>query len=128
MASVTTPITVTSGSKTIVYDIQRVSPELTTFANRDGGNSATMKRLSFSFSAASAARHTDKFAVDLDFPLVVTDPVKGNYATDVGRVRLGLTVPEVASVSQRAEIYDTVLAAISDLLFAGMVKDFDLPT
>lgn len=60
--------------------------------------------------------------------MVVTDPVKGNYATDVGRVRLGLTVPEVASVGQRAEIYDTVLAAVSDLLFAGMVKDFDLPT
>lgn len=128
LMNVTNPVTVTSGSSTIVYDIQRVSPELTQFANRSGGNSATMKKLSYSFSAATAARKTDKFGVDLDFPLIRVDPVLGNIANDVARIRTLLTVPEAATEAERTEIYDTLVQAIAETLFAGSVKEFDLPT
>lgn len=125
--NVTSPITVTTGSLTFVYGIQRVSPELTTFANRDGGNSATMKSISYGFSAASAARRTDKFSIDIDMPHVRNDPVLGNVARDVSRIRVNLTVAETATSDERKEIYDTLVQAISEQLFAGSVKDFDLP-
>lgn len=126
--NVTSPVTVTSGANTIVYDIQRVSPELTQFANRSGGNTATMKKLSYSFSAATAARKTDKFGVDLDFPHIRVDPVMGNVAKDVSRGRVGLTIAETATEVERTEIYDTLVQAIAEALFANSVKEFDLPT
>lgn len=126
--NVTSPVTVTSGSSTIVYDIQRVSPELTQFANRSGGNTATMKKISYSFSAATAARKTDKFGVDVDFPHIRVDPVLGNMAKDVSRIRTALTIAETATEAERTEIYDTLVKAIGEALFAGSVKEFDLPT
>lgn len=125
--NVTSPITVTSGASTIVYDIQRVSPEDTVFANRTGGNSATMKRLAYGYSPATAARRTDKFSIDHDFPHIRVDPVLGNVARDVSRTRVNLTVAETATPAERAEIYDTLVQAIAEALFAGSVKDFNLP-
>lgn len=126
--NVASPITVTTTAGSIVYGIQKVSPEDTVFTNRTGGNSATMKRLAYGYSAASAARHTDKFNIDLDFPHIRTDPVLGNVARDVSRVRVNLTVAETATPAEREEIYDTLLQAVTEQLFAGSVKAFDLPT
>lgn len=126
--NVTSPVTVTSGASTIVYDIQKVSPEHTVFANRTGGNSATMKKLSYLYSPASAARKTDKFTIELDFPHIRVDPVLGNIANDVSRVRVPLTIAETATEAERTEIYDTLVQAIAEALFAGSVKEFDLPT
>ena len=126
--NVTSPITVTSGADTIEYGVQKVSPEDTVFTNRTGGTTATMKRLAFGFSAASASRHTDKFNIDLDFPHIRVDPVLGNVARDVSRGRVNLTVAETATPAERKEIYDTLVQAVAGTLFAGSVKDFDLPT
>lgn len=126
--NVTSPITVTTSAGSVVYGIQKVSPEDTVFANRTGGNSATAKRLAFGYSPANAARHTDKFSIDLDFPHIRTDPVMGNVAKDVSRIRVNLTVAETATAAEREEIYDTLVQAVSETLFAGSVKSFDLPT
>lgn len=125
---ITDPLVVTVAGVPITYDIQKVSPEDTIFSNRSGGNSQTMKTISYKFSPSSAARRTDKFGIDLDIPLVRNDPVKGNYAIDVARGRVQLTVPETASAAEREEIYVTLSGAIAELLFANSVKNFDLPT
>lgn len=125
---VTQPITVTTSSGSFVYDIQRVSPELTKFANRAGGNTATMKQITYGFSAASSARKTDKFSVEIDLPLSRIDPIMGPVAKDVSRIRLQLTVPDTASPTERVELYDTLVQATQETLFSGSVKTFDLPT
>lgn len=126
--NVTSPITVTTSAGAVVYDIQKVSPEDTVFANRSGGTSATMKRLAYGYSPANAARRTDKFSINLDFPHIRVDPVMGNVAKDVSRGRVNLTVAETATAAERAEIYDTLVQAVAEALFAGSVKDFNLPT
>lgn len=127
MSQVTGPLSIMDGSATPVaktFSPERVTPELTTFTERSSPASAGFKRLSVSFSPASAKRATNRIDVSLDYPVLSTVGGVSSVAY-TARFKGSFVVPDVATAAERSDLVSFVANALDNIQIRAVVKDLD---
>lgn len=129
MSQVTTPLIINDGAATPVaktFTPERVSPELTSFAEKSATSSAGFKRITISCSPASSKRGTNRIDVSLDLPVLAT--VNGvTTVAHTGRFKGYFVIPDAMVSADRADMHAFVTNAFADSIIRNAVKALDFP-
>ena len=128
MPQIAAAIALNNGAATPVavsFTPEVVSPTQVTFVDRSSGTSLGYKRLTFTFSPATAKRATTRVGITFSFPEVAT--VSGvPTLVHTARYQNGeFIIPETMSLASRADLRAFVANACNLPLANSMVKDLE---
>ena len=103
---------------------QLISPEKSTFVDRDADTSAGQKQLVLSFSPANASRSTNRIGVRLNMPIEQTiDGVVSVAYT--ARFDGSIVVPDQMTQAQRDDLGAYIQNALADAVINAYVTDLE---
>jgi hypothetical protein len=108
----------------VTFSPEKVTPEMSIFADRASGISLQFRRLRASFSPATATRTTNRASFEVVIP--VTSVVNG--VTTVAftmRGKLDMILPDGSSDQNRKDLYAFMKNGLANALLTGNLRDLD---
>lgn len=120
-------IAINNGASTpveVTFSPEKVTPEVSVFADRSLGVSLGFPRLRLAFSPATSNRATNRSSFEVSMP-VVADVDGVSVVAHTLRAKVDFILPDGCTDAQRKDLYAFVVNGLAHALVKGNLRDLD---